>query len=216
MFLDREDAGRQLADELKNLALHDPLVLAIPRGGVVTGAALARALGAELDIVLANKLRSPVQPGLAFGAVGEDAQMYLNHRVKELTGVTDKYLQRERDFQVEQIHCRQKVFRAARPAAKIADRSVILTDDGIATGSTMFAAIEVAKGNDPYELIVAVPVAPPDRLAAIRDRCDRLICLHEPTSFCSVAAFYKSFDTVDVEEVIHLLRQFAPATEATR
>jgi predicted phosphoribosyltransferase len=86
MFLDREDAGRQLAAEFKHVQLRDPLVLAIPRGGVVTGAVLARVLGAELDIVLAHKLRSPVQPELAFGAVGEDGEIYLNHHVKALTG----------------------------------------------------------------------------------------------------------------------------------
>lgn len=215
MFLDREEAGRQLAAEFKDLELRDPLVLAIPRGGVVTGAALARAIGAELDVVLARKLRSPVQPELAFGAIGEDGNIYLNHHVEKVTGVTDEDLQLERKRQLEEISRRQQLFRAVRPAAPIPGRSVILTDDGIATGSTMFAAIEVVEGQHPHELIVAVPVAPPDRLDAIRGRCDRLICLYAPIAFWAVGQFYESFETVEDDDVVETLRKFASAKEAT-
>ena len=141
IFRDREDGGRRLAAEFKNVELRDPLVLAIPRGGVATGAALARELGAEMDVVLAHKLRSPLQPELAFGAVGEDGKIYLNHRVEMATGVTERYLELERKRQFAEIARRKERFRAVRPAASIEGRSIILTDDGIATGSTMIAAI---------------------------------------------------------------------------
>ncbi|MEX1027398.1 MAG: phosphoribosyltransferase family protein [Candidatus Paceibacterota bacterium] len=213
MFRNREDAGRQLAEKFKDLELRDPLVLGIPRGGVVTGAALARVLGAELDVVLAHKLRSPVQPELAFGAIGEDGEIYLNHHVEEVTGVTDEYLEDERRRQIGEIQRRQKLFRPVRPAASISGRSVILTDDGIATGSTMFAAIEVVKGREPHEVIVAVPVAPAERIEALRQRCDRLICLHAPVVFWAVGQFYESFDPVEDDQVVELLREFAPAAQ---
>jgi putative phosphoribosyl transferase len=216
IFRDREDAGRQLAAEFKNVELRDPLVLAIPRGGVATGAALARELGAEMDVVLAHKLRSPLQPELAFGAVGEDGKIYLNHRVEAATGVTEQYLELERKRQFAEIARRKERFRAARPAASIEGRSIILTDDGIATGSTMIAAIEVVKGHKPHEVIVAVPVAPPDRLETIRGMCDRVICLYSPIAFYAVGQFYKSFETVEDEQVVELLRKFAPVPEGTR
>jgi predicted phosphoribosyltransferase len=214
MFRDREDAGRQLAERLKDADLRDPLVLGIPRGGVVTGAALARALGADLDVVLAHKLRSPLQPELAFGAIGEDGEIYINHHIEQAAAITDQYLEYESKRQKAEIQRRQKLFRTVRPAAAIRDRSVILTDDGIATGSTMLAAMEVVKGRDPHEVIVAIPVAPPERINAIDQRCDRFICLHTPVAFWAVGQFYESFDPVEDDQVVELLREFAPPDKA--
>jgi len=210
MFSDREDAGRQLADRLKPWELHDPLVLGIPRGGVAVAAALARGLGAEMDVVLAHKLRSPRQPELAFGALGEDGQLYLDRDVEAIAGVSEAYLAKERETQIQEIQRRQKLFRAVRPAAAMANRSIILTDDGIATGSTMTAAIEVVKSHQPREVIVAVPVAPPSQLSTIRGRCDRLLCLHSPDAFWAVGQFYQAFEPVSDDEVIEMLREFAP------
>jgi predicted phosphoribosyltransferase len=216
MFADREDAARQLVEKLKALPLRDPLVLAIPRGGVATGAVLARELGADLDVVLSRKLRAPQQPELAIGAVGEDGEVYLNHRIEAAIGVDKAYIERERQFQIGEIERRKKLFRAARPQATIAGRSVILTDDGIATGSTMIAALHVVKSQKPHETIVAVPVAPPDRLKAIRPMCDQLICLLAPLDFYAIGQFYLSFDTVEDEEVVRILREFAPVAQQAR
>jgi putative phosphoribosyl transferase len=115
MFANREDAARQLAESLKALKLRDPIVLAIPRGGVVTGAVLARELDADLDIVLSRKIGAPFQPELAIGAVGEDGQVYLNHGIEQATGVGKEYLEQQRKHQLEEIARRQKVFRAVRP-----------------------------------------------------------------------------------------------------
>jgi predicted phosphoribosyltransferase len=210
MFVDREDAARRLAAELRPLPLKEPLVLAIPRGGVVVGAVLARELGAELDVVLARKLRAPYQPELALGAVGEDGELYLNRSVVSALGVSKSYLENERRHQLDEIARRQALYRAARPQAPLSGRSLILTDDGIATGSTMIAALHYVRGHDPHEVIVAVPVAPPERLEAIQPLCDRLICLMAPPDFYAVGQFYESFEPIEDEEVIRLLQQFSP------
>ena len=213
MFADREDAARQLATILRALALHDPVVLAIPRGGVVTGAVLARELGADLDVVLSRKLRAPYQPELAIGAVGEGGEVYLNHHIDGAVMVDRSYLEAERQRQVKSIEERQQLFRAGRARAPLTARSVILTDDGIATGSTMIAAIRVVKTFKPQELIVAVPVAPMSQLNEFRSLCDRFICLKAPADFHAVGQFYRSFKTVQDEEVVRLLREAASAPQ---
>jgi predicted phosphoribosyltransferase len=207
MFRDREDAGRQLARRLKRRVLHDPLVLAIPRGGVVTGAVLACELGADLDVVLSRKLRAPDNPELALGAIGEDGQVYRDSRIVELFDPVDDYLAREREHQVAEIARRQALLREGRPPAPLVGRSVIVTDDGIATGSTMIAALRVARPQKPRELIVAVPVASPDRLESIRECCDEVICLLAPEEFWAVGQFYEDFRAVEDEQVVEILRR---------
>jgi putative phosphoribosyl transferase len=213
MFRNREQAAQLLARRLKGRRFRDPLVLAIPRGGVVTGAVLARELGAELDVVLSRKLRAPDQPELAVGAVGEDGQVYLNYRAQEILDLTDEYLAEERRHQLGEIERRQSLFRGVRPAASLAGRSVIVTDDGIATGSTMIAALRVARAKAPHELIVAVPVAPHDRLDEVRRHCDEAICLLTPADFWAVGQFYEDFAQVEDSEVVELLRVAGPAPQ---
>jgi predicted phosphoribosyltransferase len=211
MFRDREDAARQLAAKLKGRPLSDPLVLAIPRGGVVTGIVLARDLGADLDVVLSRKLRAPYQPELAIGAITEDGQVYLNPSSEEFLDEVEGYLTAERRHQLEEIARRKKLFRAVQPRAEIADRSVIVTDDGIATGSTMIAALQAVKAQNPRELIVAVPVAAPDRLEDVRRWCDEVVCLHTPEFFWAVGQFYLDFAPVGDEQAVRLLREFCKA-----
>ncbi|TWT81602.1 putative phosphoribosyl transferase [Planctomycetes bacterium CA13] len=205
MFADRQHAGQQLADKLSTFELLDPLVLGIPRGGIIPAAVIADAIHAELDVVLAHKLRSPLQPELAFGAVGEDGSIYLNHVAREVVGVTDTYLKQEQQTQLDEIQRRQKLYRSGKPAASIAGRSIVLTDDGIATGSTMFAAIEVIKAKQPHELIIAVPVAPPHTLHRLQQQCDRVICLAAPANFVAVGQFYDSFLSITDQRVVDLL-----------
>jgi putative phosphoribosyl transferase len=213
MFRDREDGGYQLAQRLKERSLRDPVVLAIPRGGVATGAALARELGAELDVVLSRKLRAPDQPELAVGGVGEDGAIYLNSYAREALNLDEAYLDQERKHQMAEIARRKKLFRSVRPAATLGGRSVIVTDDGIATGSTMIAALNVLKGQKPYEVIVAVPVAPPERLVEIRKLCDEVVCLDTPPEFWAVGQFYARFPQVEDAEVVELLRAQAPSAK---
>lgn len=216
MFRTREDAGLQLAKRLQSRKLNDPLVLGIPRGGVVTAAALARELDAELDVVLSRKLRAPHQPELAIGAIGEDGKICLNSFAWEIPGVTEDYIGKERDHQIAEIERRGKLFRAARPPARATGRSVIVTDDGIATGSTMLAALHVLNAQKPKEAIVAVPVAPPDALDRFRLLCNHLECLLAPSHFAAVGQFYDDFCQVEDDEVVRLLREFQAAHSARK
>jgi putative phosphoribosyl transferase len=213
MLCNREDAALKLAQRLSNRLYCDPLVMAIPRGGVVIGAVLARELGTDLDVVLSRKLRAPEQPELAIGAISEAGHVYLNEREEELLGSRDAYLGEERRHQLAEIAWRQKLYRSVRPPAPVTGRSVIVTDDGIATGATMMAALQVIRAQHPYEVIVAVPVAPLDRLADVRRGCDDLICLLTPRPFWSIAQFYEDFPPVDDEQVVELLRTHGFATK---
>jgi predicted phosphoribosyltransferase len=208
MFHDREDAALQLAERLKARELQDPLVLAIPRGGVVTGALIAKAIGADLDVLLSRKLRAPGQPELAIGAVSEDGRVYLTCFAREMPGLTDDYLAEERRYQVAEIARRKNLFRKVRGKAPISGRSVIVTDDGIATGSTMIAALQIVKAQNPREVIVAVPVASQDRVGEIWSWCDDVVCLRLPESFRAIGQFYEDFTQVEDEQAVELLRQF--------
>jgi predicted phosphoribosyltransferase len=210
MFQDREDAARLLAARLKGRAWHHPLVLAIPRGGVVTGAVLARELGAELDVVLSRKLRAPDQSELAIGAISEDGRAHLNQYAAEIVDQMIDYLIAERRHQLHEIARRKKLFRSVRPQTPVAGRSVIVTDDGIATGSTMIAALQTVRAQQPRELIVAVPVASPNRLEEVRRWCDEVVCLLSPEDFWAIGQFYEDFRQVEDDEVSELLRQAAP------
>jgi predicted phosphoribosyltransferase len=207
MFTDRNDAGHQLGLILKQLPLRNPLIVAIPCGGVATGAAMARVLRAELDVVLSRKLRSRDQPELAIGAVSEDGNVRLNEYGEEDRG-GDEYLRRERECQMADIARHKEQFREVKPKASAAGRSVIVTDDGIATGSTMIAALRTVRAERPHELIVAVPVAPPDRVEQLQGLCDRVICLLSPKRFGAIGQLYQDFEQVPDTRVIELLREF--------
>jgi predicted phosphoribosyltransferase len=215
MYHDREDAGRQLAQEFGGIVLRQPVVLGIPRGGVATAAALASELSAELDVVLARKLRAPFQPELAIGALGEDGSLYLAPHANQIEGVDDFYIAQERERQKGEIRRRKELFRKVRPAVPLTGRTVIVTDDGVATGATMFAALQVVRAQGPHELIVAVPVAPPSQIGPLMSHCDRLICLESPEDFWAVGQFYEDFQPVEDDEVVALLRKFAPSQPST-
>jgi len=208
IFIDREEAGWKLVERLRAERLEKPLVLAIPRGGVEIGAVLARGLGAELDVVLARKLRAPHQPELALGAVSETGQVHLNHFAAAMTDVGESFIARERDRQLAEIARRRELYRAVRPRAEVAGRTVIVVDDGIATGATMIAALQAVRAAGPRELIVAVPVGAPDRIDALRPLCDRVICLDEPEPFWAIGQFYRDFSQVSDERVVELLRDY--------
>lgn len=208
MFRNREDAGRQLAIRFRGRPLTEPIVLAIPRGGVVTGAALAAGLDADLDVVLSRKLRAPYQQELACGAISEDGVVYLVPEIREMSKLTGEYLEEESRRQLEEIARRRKLFRDVRPQAPLAGRSVIVADDGIATGSTMIAALQTVSAKKPREIIVAAPVASPDRLREIRRLCDDVVCLLCPEDFWAIGQFYEDFTQVKDEEVVEILRGF--------
>jgi predicted phosphoribosyltransferase len=221
LFEDREDAGWRLAERLKEIPLKNPLVLAIPRGGIEVAVPIARALGADLDVVLSRKLRAPDQPELALGAVSESGEIYLNHYGSAVTDAGSAYIEQERQRQMGEIERRRMMFRAARAQAPVSGRSVIVTDDGIATGSTMIAALRTVRAAGAAEVIVAVPVASADRLEVVRGLCDRVVCLNEPEIFWAIGQFYHNFEQVPDERVVKMLREYgsprpaAPVPEAT-
>jgi predicted phosphoribosyltransferase len=214
-FHSRDEAGRQLAERLQGRPFVNPLVLAVPRGGVAVGAALARNLGADLDVILARKLRAPQSPEVAIGAVAENGMVYVNEYAAEVTGLTADGLNRELRFQMNEIRRRAKLFRGVRPPASVTGRSVIVVDDGIATGATLIAALQATRAQNPTELIVAVPVGAPDRLPLVKRWCDEIVCLAAPEEFQAVGSFYQDFHQLDDEETVALLRDFADEVRVT-
>ena len=215
MFRDRTDAARQLAEIVRPRHLKDPLVLGIPRGGAVTAAVLAEEIGAEMDVVLSRKLRAPDAPEYAIGAISETGEVYFNQAVRQEPGISDEYVHQECQYQLQEIERRKTMFRAVRPVATVAGRSVIVTDDGIATGSTMIAALQAIRAQHPLSLVAAVPVASPDRLREVRRWCDDAICLLTPPFFYAVGQFYEEFEPVSDEEVVELLRRAEQTAAST-
>jgi putative phosphoribosyl transferase len=210
-FRNRAAAALELAEKLKSCDLHQPVVLAIPWGGVVVGAVVARELNAELDVVLCRRLRSPGHPELTLGAISEDGQVYLNPLVQPVSGAAEDYMAEEQRRQMAAIARGKKLFRDVHHRVPITGRSVIVTDDGIASGSTMMAVLQVVKAQNPRELIVAVPVAPPARLDKVRQMCDQAICLHNPDEFWTIGDFYQDFPRIEDQQVIELLQESAVA-----
>ena len=214
IFSDRGEAGHLLGEALRAAGhgepsadtLPRPLVLAIPRGGIEVAAPLAELLDAELDVVLSRKLRAPYQPELAIGAVSEDGKIALNRDAAAIPGVSERYVREERRRQMAEITRRRRLVRGVRPPAPMSGRTVILTDDGIATGATMIAALHTVRAAGAREVVVAVPVASPDRLTVIRPLCDRLVCLEAPDDFAAVGQFYRKFPQVEDTRVLELLR----------
>jgi predicted phosphoribosyltransferase/dienelactone hydrolase len=214
LFVNREQAGQRLVERLSGRSFTDPLVLAIPRGGVVVGAVLAEGLGAELDVILARKLRMPGQPEFALGAISEEGDLYLNPDTEAMSEQMQEYLDQECRQQMEEIERRRDLLRQGRPPASVTGRSVIVTDDGIATGSTMIAALRALKTQKPREVIVAAPVAAPDRLRQVERECDEAVCLIETPLLHAVGQFYLDFAAVEDEEVVALLKRFAARAQA--
>jgi predicted phosphoribosyltransferase len=205
MFTSREVAAHELVHALSGHPLKDPVVLAIPRGGVIIGAILAEALGADLDLVLARKLRAPNHSESAIGAISENGCVYLNPDSEDILLFHEEHLSKERRFQLKEIARRKELYRTVHPAVDLAGRSVIVTDDGIATGSTIMAALKVVHPQRPYEVIVATPVGCPDRIKQLRHWCDKVVCLQQPEHFEAVGQFYEDFPPIDDDRVIQLL-----------
>ncbi len=211
MFANREEAGVKLAARLREFALIDPIVLGIPRGGVVIAGAIARELNADLDLVLARKLRAPFYSEFAIGAVDEDGEVVRNVEGLQVFNIDETYVEQEKARQMQEIAERKALYRAEKPAASLTGRSVILTDDGIATGSTMIAALHVVRKKQPHEIILAVPVSSPDRLREVGKLADRTVCLLAPADFRAVGMYYDDFHPVDDNEVLRCLSE-APVT----
>ena len=208
MFRDRREAGRQLAKQLRRYRHQaQTIVLGLPRGGVVPAAEIAAVLELPLDVIISRKLGAPGNPELAIGAIAEGGDAYLNEEGVALTRASHEYLAEETRRQRIEIAHRQERFRDGR-ALSLPDKcTVILVDDGVATGSTVIAAIRALRHQQVAHLVLAVPVAPPDTVAMLRDMVDELVVLSTPVLFWAVGAFYQNFQQVSDDEVCELLMQ---------
>lgn len=206
-FRDRADAGRRLANALAHLRARHPLVLALPRGGVPVAFEVARALDAELDLVFVRKLGAPGHEEFGIGAVvdGAEPQMVLNAETARQAGADAAYIEAEVKRQLAEIERRRAAYMGGRAPIPITGRTVILVDDGIATGGTVKAALRGVRKAAPAYLALAIPVAPAESIAELRRECDELVCLHTPEIFYAVGAHYADFSQTEDDEVVALL-----------
>lgn len=208
LFADRADAGRRLAGLLSHYRDRDEaLVLGLPRGGVAVGVVVARILRVSLDVFLVRKLGVPGEEELAMGAIASGGVRVLNQEVVRERGIDSEALERVTAAERRELLRRELAFRDDRAPPELRDRSVILVDDGLATGSTMRAAIQAVEEHKPQRIVVAVPVAPAEVCAALRREADEVVCCETPRPFRGVGQWYEDFPQLRDEEVMRLLAQ---------
>jgi putative phosphoribosyl transferase len=206
-FRDRQEAGRALAGALTQRIdpESDPIVVALPRGGVPVAFEVARALDAPLDVIVVRKLGVPSQPELAMGAIGEDGVRVLNPEVISHLGITDRALERVEDRERAELERRAAVFRHGAPMLPLDDRTAIVIDDGLATGSTARAAMQVARAHGARRVVLAVPVAPVETLNELASVADAVVAVASPYPFVAIGQWYEDFRQTSDEEVSRLL-----------
>ncbi|PXX90818.1 phosphoribosyltransferase [Marinobacter vulgaris] len=206
---DRASAGRELARALEEYRDRDPLiVLALPRGGVPVAAEIAEHLDAELDLMIVRKLGMPGHEELAMGAIASGGARVLNRQVLGYRDVSDEAIEKVAERERRELERREQTYRGDRPWPDMSDATVIIVDDGLATGSTMSAALEALKIHRPREIVVAVPVAPADTIENLRSNADNIVCLETPDNFNAIGQWYRDFHQVSDEEVRQLLDRF--------
>ena len=205
-FRDRHEAGHRLADALAARApLHAPVILALPRGGVPVGWQVARALGAPLDVMVVRKLGVPGHEELAMGAIASGGIRVVSDEVVHALAIPPRVLADMAVMEEDELLRQERAFRGDRPAIPLAGRTAVLVDDGLATGSTMLAAVAAARAGSAARVMVAVPVAPPDTCRRLSEHADEVICLSTPARFRAVGDWYDDFSQVDDAEVRRLL-----------
>ena len=208
VFRDRRDAGRKLAEMLGHYRdKEEVLVLGLPRGGVTVADEVARALHAPLDILIVRKIGFPGNPELAIGAVSETGAVVLNDDIIAGYGVKQEYLERETVRQKEEIERRKVLYRGGEGIPALSGKTVILVDDGVATGATVKAAIATLRKEKLARLVVALPVASPEAEREIARQVDELVCLHAPFGFMAVGGYYQDFGQVEDAEVVEMLKE---------
>jgi predicted phosphoribosyltransferase len=207
-FSNREEAGRLLARELDPLRGLNPVVLGIPRGGIIAARELALYLDGHLDVILSHKLRTPGRPEVAMGAVAEGGIAFVDPEIVRLLGISVNQIEQEKAFQTVELQRRAEQVRRVLPKVPLAGRPVIITDDGVATGATTLTAIRAARFEGPSRLILALPVAPEDPLRRLAEEADETVCLRVPPDFRAVGQFYRQFDQVSDQEMLAILQEF--------
>ena len=204
MFRDRVEAGKQLADALKAYkGKKDAMILAIPRGALKMGEVLHKELGLPLDIIITKKIPHPMNEEYAIGAVGPGGEFFIN--AVAAAEVKPEYIEAQKAKLFAAVDDRYRSYRGNRPKPELKGKAVIIIDDGIATGSTVLAAIHVIRKQKPKRIVVAVPVGPPDSVAMLAGEADEVICLMQPGMFFAIGAFYKDFAEVTDKEAIAIL-----------
>jgi putative phosphoribosyl transferase len=206
LFKNRTEAGKQLTSALTGVD-KNAIVLAVPRGGVVVGYEIARALNLPLDVIITKKIGAPGNPEFAVGAVAEDGTYLLDNSVVKMLGVPQSYIEGEVERQKIEIKRRLKTYRGDARNPEIKDREVILVDDGVATGSTLKAALRSLINRGAKTVTVAVPVGPPDTIHELKQEADRVVCLATPEPFYAIGEFYDDFEQTEDDEVIELLKK---------
>jgi putative phosphoribosyl transferase len=206
-FANRREAGQLLAEAMLDLRGQKAVVLGIPRGGIVVAQGIADRLEADLDIVLSRKLGAPGHSELAVGALAESGELFINQSVAEELEVTESYLEQEKRQQMAEIRRRSQMIRAVSPKISLKGRTVIVTDDGVATGATMQAAVWAVRHENPGKLIAAIPVASEEAVTRLSGDVDELYCLRMPDNFMAVGQFYSEFEQVTDEQVLEILSQ---------
>ena len=216
-FANRTEGGRELAKALSRYrAQPDTVVLGLPRGGVVTAASIAQELALPLDVLIVRKLGTPGQEELAMGAIGPGGVRVLNDELLSALRIGPEEIERVTRHEQVELERRERLYRGGRAPFDLAGKTVIVVDDGLATGSTMEAAIAVIRHHNPHRIVLAIPVAPEDTCARLRPLVDELLCLESPEPFSAVGYWYIDFAQVEDEEVIRILRQYAPDAERER
>jgi putative phosphoribosyl transferase len=208
LFKDRADAGRKLAQELPGYGGRtDVIVLGLPRGGVPVAFEVAKALKAPLDIFLVRKLGAPGQKELAMGAIAPGGVRVLNHNVVQALNISDEIIETIAAEEQQELERREQAYRGDRPKPDVRGRTLILVDDGLATGASMRAAVIALRGQEPARIIVAVPTAAPETCEALKGEVDEIVCVATPRPFLGIGASYEEFSQMTDEEVRELLEQ---------
>ncbi|SFC52340.1 Predicted phosphoribosyltransferase [Halobiforma haloterrestris] len=206
-FDDRTDAGERLGEELRERGIDADIVLAIPRGGLPLGRAVADALDAPLDVVVAKKIGAPGNPEYAIGAVASDGSVWRNEQAFRGVTVDEEYFEEQREIEAEAARAKADRYRSGRSPPDFDGKTVVVVDDGVATGSTARACLSRLETSDADRVVLAVPVGPPDTIAALEEQADQVVSLETPTGFRGVGQFYRDFAQVSDEEAMDYLEQ---------
>lgn len=207
IFLDRMDAGQKLTDSLYKFKDEDVIVLAVPRGGLAIAYDTIKRLGFKWDLIIPRKIGAPHNKEFAIGAVSVDGSYFINHDYVKMLGISQEYIEKEVSEQTEEIKRRMQEYRGVDTFPEVKDKTVIIIDDGIATGFTILAVIKAVKKQGAKKIILAIPVGPRETIEEFKELVDQVICLYIPEEFYAVGSYYENFEQVAEEEVFKIMKE---------